>query len=77
MDNMNRKRMAKVLVISLLLIIAYSTYRFVTRSGYDIELDVSVILRDANDDRWTALKSGMEQAADDGNIKINYIAEVS
>ena len=35
---------------------------------------VSVIVNDSNNDRWIALRQGLEQAAGDYNINLNYVS---
>lgn len=36
--------------------------------------DVSVIIDDSNSDRWIAMRQGLEQAAEDYNVNVNYVS---
>ena len=35
---------------------------------------VSVIVNDSNNDRWIAMRQGLEQAANEENIQLNYVS---
>jgi len=35
---------------------------------------VSVIVNDSNNDRWIAMREGLEQAAKDDDIQLNYVS---
>lgn len=62
------------LSLILLLIIAWATYSMLHVGKQEEIHTVSVIVNDSNNDRWIALHQGLEQAAGDYNIDLNFVS---
>lgn len=71
--NRNRFYFGAVLLI-LLLIIVWTSYSMLSVGREDESHKVSVIVEDSGNDRWIALRQGIEQAARDYNIDVNYVS---
>lgn len=72
---MNRSklyRMTLFLILSLLFV--WFILRVLYAEKDDVPWVVSVIVDDSNNDRWIALKQGLEQAASDFNVKLNIVS---
>lgn len=63
-----------VLILILLLIIAWASYSMLHVGVKEETYEVSVIVNDSNNDRWIALHQGLEQAAGDYNIDLNFVS---
>lgn len=63
-----------ILILILLLFIAGSSYSMLYVGKTQESHKVSVIVINSNSDRWTSLRQGLEQAAADYNIDINYVS---
>ncbi len=63
-----------VLSLILLLIIAWASYSMLHVAKEEETHIVSVIVNDSNNDRWIALREGLEQAAGDYNIDLNFVS---
>lgn len=74
---MNRNKIYfGVLLLILLAITTWASYG-VLNTGMTKEIHrVSVIVNDSGNDRWTALHQGLEQAASDYDIDLNYVSTV-
>lgn len=74
---MNRNKIYfGVLLLILLAITAWASYG-VLNAGMTKEVHrVSVIVSDSGNDRWTALHQGLEQAANDYDIDLNFVSTV-
>lgn len=65
-----------VLLLILLAITTWASYG-VLNAGVTKEVHrVSVIVSDSGNDRWTALHQGLEQAANDYDIDLNFVSTV-
>lgn len=71
--NRNRFYFGAVLLI-LLLIIVWTSYSMLSVGREEESHKVSVIVEDSGNDRWIALRQGIEQAARDYNIDVNYVS---
>ena len=63
-----------LLLFILLVIIAWSSLAMLNVGKTERTFSVSVIVNDSNNDRWIALREGLEQAAQDYNIELNYVS---
>lgn len=63
-----------VLILILLIIIAWASYCMLYVGKSEETHTVSVIVNDSNNDRWIALHQGLEQAAGDYNIDLNFVS---
>lgn len=63
-----------VLILILLLIIGWASYGMLYVGKNEEKHTVSVIVNDSNNDRWIALHQGLEQAAGDYNIDLNFVS---
>lgn len=70
--NRNRFYFGAVLLI-LVLIIVWTSYSMLSVGREEESHKVSVIVEDSGNDRWIALRQGIEQAARDYNIDVNYV----
>lgn len=63
-----------VLILILISIATWASYN-IYNTGKNEEIHtVSVIVNNSNNDRWTAFRQGLEQAADDYNIDLNFVS---
>lgn len=63
-----------VLILILLAIIGWASYSMLNVGKTEETHRVSVIVDNSNSDRWIALHQGLEQAADDYNIDLNFVS---
>ncbi len=64
-----------IIVVSILLsLVIWSALGLMGRSAEPKEYTVSVIAENLNSDRYTGFKLGLEQAARENNITINYVS---
>lgn len=63
-----------ILVLFCVSIIAWASYEMISGEKKEKPYQVSVIVSDSNNDRWIALRQGLEQAAKDYNIALNYVS---
>ena len=63
-----------MLVLVFLSIIIWTSYAMDNDEKEAESYRVSVIVNDSNNDRWIALRQGLEQAARDYNIDLNYVS---
>lgn len=72
---MNRNRIYfSALILVLIVIIGWSSTGMLQVGRSEKSYDVSVIVSDSNSDRWIALRQGLEQAAGDHNVNLNYVS---
>lgn len=72
---MNRNRFYfGIIILVLLVIIAWASYSVLNVGKSKEEYNVSVIVDDGNNERWTSFRQGLEQAAGDCDINLNYIS---
>lgn len=60
-------------ILILTVIIIWTSYNMLGGGKEEDSHLVSVIVNDSNNDRWIALRLGLEQAAKDYNIDLNYV----
>lgn len=63
-----------ILILILVIIIVWASYSMLNVGKSEESYSVSVIVNDSNNDRWIALRQGLEQAAGDYNIDLNYVS---
>ncbi len=63
-----------ILVFFCVLVIAWASYGVVVGEKEEAPYQVSVIVNDSNNDRWIALRQGLEQAAKDYHVALNYVS---
>lgn len=63
-----------ILILILLVVIVWASYSMLNVGKSEESYSVSVIVNDSNNDRWIALRQGLEQAAGDYNINLNYVS---
>ncbi|MDD3369760.1 MAG: substrate-binding domain-containing protein [Lachnospiraceae bacterium] len=63
-----------LLIMSLMLITAGAAWGMVNSNREVENFQVSVVLDESTNDRWIALREGMEQAARDNHIKLNVVS---
>ncbi|MCM1088212.1 MAG: substrate-binding domain-containing protein [Muribaculaceae bacterium] len=61
-------------ILVLAVMIGWTFYSMVSGEEDEEPHLVSVIVNDSNNDRWIALRLGLEQAAKDYNIDLNYVS---
>lgn len=72
---MSRNRLTRTLVTVLLLVIVIiSAYLLLGINRTGDRPSVSVIVNDSNDERWTTMREGLEQAADDRDVEVNFVS---
>ncbi|GFI57413.1 sensor histidine kinase BtsS [Muribaculaceae bacterium] len=62
-----------LLMLILIIVIGGAVYEMLDAGKEEKPYTVSVILEDSNNDRWIAMRQGLEQAAQDHNINLNYV----
>lgn len=71
---MNRNKIYfGLLMLILVIVIIGAVYEMLDAGKEEEPYTVSVIVEDSNNDRWTAMREGLEQAAQDYNIHLNYV----
>lgn len=63
-----------MLVFFCVSIIAWASYAMIGGEKEEEPYRISVIVNDSNNDRWIALRQGLEQAAKDYHIALNYVS---
>lgn len=71
---MNRNRIYfGLLMLILVIVIISSAYQMLNAGKKEDTYHVSVIVDDGNSDRWIAMREGLEHAARDNDIDLNYV----
>lgn len=63
----------RISILVLIAIISWTSYHILDNGKEEESYPVSVIVDDSNHDRWIALRLGLEQAARDYQIDLNYV----
>ena len=72
---MTRNRLFFFMLVSFFVgIIAWTSYAMIGGEQEAKPYQVSVIVNDSNNDRWIALRQGLEQAAKDYHMDLNYVS---
>lgn len=72
---MNRNRVYfGLLILALIVTIVWTSAGMLGVNKEEKKYSVSVIINDSNNDRWIAMREGLEQAAKDDNIQLNYVS---
>lgn len=72
-DN-NNKIYFEILIFILLVAFAWASYSMINVGKKVKTYAVSVIVNNSNSDRWTAMREGLEQAAVDNHIALNFVS---
>ncbi len=71
---MNRNKIYfGLLMLILVIVIGGAVYEMLDAGKEEAPYTISVIVEDSNNDRWIAMRQGLEQAAQDHNINLNYV----
>ncbi|MDE7285390.1 MAG: substrate-binding domain-containing protein, partial [Lachnospiraceae bacterium] len=71
---MNRNKIYfSLLMLILVIVIGGAVYEMLDAGKEEKPYTVSVIVEDSNNDRWIAMRQGLEQAAQDYNINLNFV----
>lgn len=74
-DNQNiNKIYFEILIFILLIAFTWATYGMINVGKKEKTYAVSVIVNNSNSDRWTAMREGLEQAAVDNHITLNFVS---
>ncbi len=72
---MNRNRVyIEFLIMLLLAVVIGASYGMLNIGKKEDIYSVSVIVNNSSSDRWTAMREGLDQAASDNNIKLNFVS---
>lgn len=63
-----------MLILALAAIVVWASYSMFHVGRNEKSHSVSVIVNDSNSDRWISLRQGLEQAAKDYNLDLNYVS---
>lgn len=63
-----------MLIAVVLTVIIWASYGMLNVGREEESYSVSVIVENSSSDRWTSLRQGLEQAARDYNIDLNYVS---
>lgn len=63
-----------IMILALVIVIVWASYSMLNVGKSEETYSVSVIVNDSNNDRWIALRQGLQQAAGDCNIDLNYVS---
>lgn len=68
------KRMSRIIayVFCLVILVLWVSYTMIKQSATKEQLNISVVLTGSEEDRWVAVKNGMEQAALDYGVVLTY-----
>lgn len=68
------KRYAAAALVFLILLLILIIRGLGTSAGEEKKYSVSVIVENSSDDRWTALREGLQEGALDNNVRLNYVS---
>lgn len=63
-----------LLILALVVTIVWTSAGMLGVNKEEKKYSVSVIVNDSNNDRWIAMREGLEQAAKDDDIQLNYVS---
>ena len=63
-----------LLILALVVTIVWTSAGMLGVNKEEKKYSVSVIVNDSNNDRWIAMREGLEQAAKDDGIQLNYVS---
>ncbi|MCH4207478.1 MAG: substrate-binding domain-containing protein [Solobacterium sp.] len=63
--------MIVVILVIVMICLSFSAYAAATRDT--VKYQISVIVSDSTSDRWTRFRAGLEQAAEDYDVNLNYV----
>lgn len=66
-----------LIVLALTGVIVWVSYGLINTGKEEKHFNVSVIVSNSKSNRWTAFREGLEQAADDDNVSINFVSSES
>lgn len=62
-----------IAIVALIVILAWASIGIIGAKQVEKKYNVSVIVNDSNNDRWIVMREGLEQAAKDNGIQLNYV----
>lgn len=68
-----RKIYVGIVITCLLAILTWASIGMIGVRQEEKTYNVSIIVSDSNNDRWTAMREGFEHAAKDNGIQLNYV----
>lgn len=71
---MSNRRYITILFSVLFIVLVFSSYQMLSGITPEEKVPVSVIVSDSTNDRWNAMREGMEQAAQNYQISLNIIS---
>lgn len=71
---MSNKSYLGIIIALLVIVLFWSVYNSMLDNQPEEKKQVSVIVSDSTNDRWNAMKEGMEQAALDNGIELNIVS---
>lgn len=75
---MNKRRLYfGLLIFALVLIICWASVQMIGSNLDEETISISVIVSDSSNDRYIALREGLEQAAADNNVLLNFVSTAS
>ena len=63
-----------LILLALIAVIFFASYSLINMNRKEGKSQVSVIVDNSNEDRWIAMREGLEQAANDFDIELNYVS---
>lgn len=63
-----------ILILALLAVIGWASFGMLNVGKEEKMYSVSVIVNDSNNDRWIAMREGLEQSASDNKIELNIVS---
>lgn len=63
-----------LLIMLLFAVMTWASYKMLNIGKDELSYSVSVIVNNSNSDRWIAMREGLEQAASDNHIKLNFVS---
>ncbi len=70
---MSDRRYMIVMYSALAVVLLWAVFGLVNTGGTDEKYPISVVIGESNNDRWIALKQGMEQAAEDYGVDLTIV----
>lgn len=64
----------EAVIVVLVLVIIWNYYAMLNVAKTEVSKTISVIVSDSSSDRWISLRAGIEQAAGDYNLELNYVS---
>ena len=69
-----KKSHFSIFILVFLVMIVWTSWHMLDVGEEEDTIAVSVIVSDSNHDRWISLRQGLEQAAKDYRVRMNYVS---